>query len=79
MAEATYDTLIDPHDGLRRDGAFDEPGFANVLALRAEIESQRGGTPTPMACYVDPQWYQRAMLRTYARGPVMPVREAEAV
>jgi ABC-type nitrate/sulfonate/bicarbonate transport system substrate-binding protein len=63
LAEATYAALVDPRYGLARDGAFDEKGFANVLALRAEIEGQWGGVPPQQERFVDLQWYRRALAR----------------
>jgi ABC-type nitrate/sulfonate/bicarbonate transport system substrate-binding protein len=61
MAAAVYEALIDPRNGLARDGAFDPAGFAAVLAIRAEMEDQWGGHPPPQERYVDLQWYERAL------------------
>jgi ABC-type nitrate/sulfonate/bicarbonate transport system substrate-binding protein len=63
IAEGSYQSLVDPRYGLARDGAFDEKGFANVLALRADILGQWGGVPPLASRYVDLQWYQRALQR----------------
>jgi hypothetical protein len=49
--------------GLARDVAFDAPGFARLLAIRAEMEGQWGGTPPPPERFVDLQWYRRALRR----------------
>lgn len=63
LARATYQAVTDPRTGITRDNAFDAAGFANVLALRAEIEGQWGGTPPQQQRYVDLQWYRRALAR----------------
>jgi ABC-type nitrate/sulfonate/bicarbonate transport system substrate-binding protein len=63
LAEATYAVLTDPKNGIARDAAFDAPGFARLLQIRAEIEGQWGGTPPLQDRYVDLQWYRRAMQR----------------
>src|SRR6185369_4314899 len=63
LAEGTYAALVDPRDGLARDVAFDAAGFATVLAIRAELEGQWGGTPPAQERFVDLQWYQRALRR----------------
>lgn len=63
LAEQTYAVLTDPRIGLAPDARFDREGFANVLALRAEIEGQWGGTPPPQDRYVDLGWYERALGR----------------
>ena len=63
MAASVYQALVDPRNGLARDGAFDARGFAAVLALRAEMEGQWGGHPPAPERYVDLQWYQRALRR----------------
>ena len=60
LAEATYAVL---GTGLARDVAFDAPGFARLLAIRAEMEGQWGGRPPPPERFVDLQWYQRALRR----------------
>lgn len=61
VAEATYDRAADPVDGLAPDARFDEDGFRNVLALRAEIEGKWGGKPPDPAKYIDLAYYQRAL------------------
>jgi ABC-type nitrate/sulfonate/bicarbonate transport system substrate-binding protein len=55
--------MTDPKFGLARDGAFDMPGFRNVLALRAEIEGSWGGKPPPPERYVDLSYYDKALKR----------------
>jgi ABC-type nitrate/sulfonate/bicarbonate transport system substrate-binding protein len=60
LAESTYAVLT---TGLARDVAFDAPGFARLLAIRAEMEGQWGGTPPPPERFVDLQWYRRALRR----------------
>lgn len=64
VAELTYQDLITPGHGLAKDCAFDLPGFRNVLALRAEMEGQWGGTPPAPEKYLDLAYYQRALALT---------------
>jgi ABC-type nitrate/sulfonate/bicarbonate transport system substrate-binding protein len=59
-AERTYTLLMDPHFGFTPDAKFDLTGFANVLALRAEIE---GGTPAAPERYIDLGYYERVLQR----------------
>jgi len=61
LAAATYAALTDPRNGLAKDGAFDAPGFANLLAIRAELEGQWGGHPPAQDRFVDLHWYRRAL------------------
>lgn len=68
LAAATYEAITDARDGIARDGAFDPQGFANLLAIRAELEGQWGGRPPAQDRFVDLQWYRRAM-RHVAREP----------
>ncbi|HXD42644.1 MAG TPA: hypothetical protein VN649_18910 [Ramlibacter sp.] len=63
LGEATYAAVADPRNGLARDIAFDAAGFAAVLAIRAELEGQWGGTPPAQERFVDLQWYRRALQR----------------
>jgi ABC-type nitrate/sulfonate/bicarbonate transport system substrate-binding protein len=63
LAEQTYAALVDPRHGLARDVAFDAAGFATLLAIRAEMEGQWGGTPPAQERFVDLQWYRRALRR----------------
>jgi hypothetical protein len=50
--------MAEPGFGFAPDAKFDLTGFANVLALRAEVE---GGTPADPARYIDLSYYDRAM------------------
>jgi ABC-type nitrate/sulfonate/bicarbonate transport system substrate-binding protein len=59
-AERTYVQLVDPGFGFTPDARFDQQGFRNMLALRAEIEKP-GATPADPAKYVDLGYYERAM------------------
>lgn len=61
IATATYERAADPVGGLAPDAKFDVEGFKNVLALRAEIEGQWGGTPPAPAKYYDLTYYDRAL------------------
>ena len=67
LADATYAALVEPGFGLAPDARFDRAGFANVLALRAEIEGQWGGKPPPADRYVDLRWYDAAVARLGTR------------
>lgn len=60
VAEQTYVELMKRGHGLAPDCAFDLAGFRNVLALRAEIEGQWGGTPPDPGRYLDLSYYDRA-------------------
>ena len=59
-AERTYAQLVDPGFGFTPDARFDQQGFRNMLALRAEIE-RKGGDAPPAEKYVDLGYYERAM------------------
>jgi ABC-type nitrate/sulfonate/bicarbonate transport system substrate-binding protein len=63
VAARTLDMLADPKFGLAPDARFDLAGFRNVLALRAEIEGDWGGTPPAPERYVDLSFYERAKHR----------------
>ena len=63
IAARTWELLADPKFGLAADGKFDEAGFRNVLALRAEIEGDWGGKPPPIDKFVDLSYYERARHR----------------
>jgi ABC-type nitrate/sulfonate/bicarbonate transport system substrate-binding protein len=63
LAERTYAALVDKRYGLTPDARLDPQGFANVLALRAEIEGQWGGRPPAQDRYVDLSWYHNALKR----------------
>jgi ABC-type nitrate/sulfonate/bicarbonate transport system substrate-binding protein len=62
VAALTYAALTDPTNGLTPDARLDPQGFANVLALRAEIEGGSGAAPDP-GSYVDLRWYDAALAR----------------
>lgn len=61
VAEQTYDLLKEPKFGLSPDARFNLEGFKHLLALRAEIEGQWGGTPPAPERYFDLGYYDRAM------------------
>lgn len=61
VAAAAWEAAADPVSGLSADGGFDVEGFRNVLALRAEIEGQWGGTPPPPERYYDLSYARRAL------------------
>ena len=61
VAEQTYDVLREPRFGLSTDARFDLEGFRKLLALRAEIDGQWGGTPPSPERYFDLGYYDRAM------------------
>lgn len=63
LAQRIYAALVDKRYGLTPDARFDTQGFANVLALRAEIEGQWGGVPASQERYVDLSWYHKALKR----------------
>jgi len=72
IAERTYDLLVVPTSGFTPDARFDEEGFRNMLALRAEIERRPPPSPPPLAGreggapperYVDLHYYEAAMKR----------------
>ena len=60
IAEKSLVLMAEPGFGFAPDAKFDLVGFANVLALRAEVE---GGTPADPARYIDLSYYDRAMQR----------------
>jgi ABC-type nitrate/sulfonate/bicarbonate transport system substrate-binding protein len=61
VAAATYGEAVDPAGGLTPDARLDAVGFANVLALRAELAGQWGGRPPSPERYVDLSYYRRAL------------------
>lgn len=63
VAEQTVEQIMIPGFGLAPDARFDMDGFRTVLALRAEIEGQWGGTPPPPGKYLDLGYYDRALRR----------------
>ena len=62
VAERTYDLLVDPSFGFNVDAKFDQEGFRNLLALRAEIQ-RKGETAVAPERYLDLGYYERAMQR----------------
>jgi ABC-type nitrate/sulfonate/bicarbonate transport system substrate-binding protein len=60
-AALTYAQLTDPGFGFTPDARFSQEGFANMLALRAEIERKSDAAPPAPAKYVDLGYYERAM------------------
>ncbi len=60
QAKETYG-LIEGHIWYEPDARFDNEGFKNVLALRAEIEGSWGGHAPPPEKYIDLSYYQRAL------------------
>jgi ABC-type nitrate/sulfonate/bicarbonate transport system substrate-binding protein len=62
VAERTYDLLVDPSFGFNVDAKFDQEGFRNLLALRAEIQRKSEATVPPER-YIDLGYYERAMKR----------------
>jgi ABC-type nitrate/sulfonate/bicarbonate transport system substrate-binding protein len=63
VSERTMEMLSDPKFGLAPDARFDLQGFRNVLALRAEIEGDWGGTPPAPEKYIDLRYYENALKR----------------
>src|SRR5919106_3086066 len=57
VATRTWELLTDPRFGLAPDAQFNMAGFRNVLALRAEIEGNWGGTAPAPERYVDLGYY----------------------
>ena len=60
-AEATYEALLKPGSGLAADAAFSSEGFANVLAIRAEMEGMWGGVAPASDSYLDFSYYRQAL------------------
>ena len=61
IAERTYDLLIDPVSGFTPDAKFDDEGFRNMLALRAEIVRKAETEAVSPERYVDLRYYDQAM------------------
>jgi ABC-type nitrate/sulfonate/bicarbonate transport system substrate-binding protein len=61
IAARTYDLLIDPVSGFTPDAKFDDEGFRNMLALRAEIERKAETEAVSPERYVDLRYYGQAM------------------
>ena len=57
----TYAMLMTPGFGLAPDAKLDVQGLQTVLALRAEIEGQWGGTAPAAERYLDSAYYERAI------------------
>lgn len=60
MAERVYAQLTEPSFGLAPDAKFNQEGFRNALALRAEIEGH-GAAPPPPVRYIDLGYYDGAL------------------
>jgi ABC-type nitrate/sulfonate/bicarbonate transport system substrate-binding protein len=60
VARGSYEALRGP-GGVARDARFDLDGFRTVLALRAEMEGQWGGTPPAPEKFFDLSYYERAL------------------
>jgi ABC-type nitrate/sulfonate/bicarbonate transport system substrate-binding protein len=58
IAAKSLALMAEPGFGFAPDAKFDMAGFANVLALRAEVE---GGQDADPARYIDLSYYDRAM------------------
>jgi ABC-type nitrate/sulfonate/bicarbonate transport system substrate-binding protein len=61
VAARTYELLANPSFGFTPDAKFDPEGFRNTLAVRAEIEGQKGNKPQAPEKYLDLSYYQRAI------------------
>lgn len=61
VAARTYELLANPSFGFTPDAKFDPEGFRNTLAVRAEIEGQKGNKPLTPEKYLDLSYYQRAI------------------
>lgn len=59
-AENTYEALLTPGSGLMPDAAFSDAGFAQVLALRAEMAGTWGGHPPASPKFLDLSYYAQA-------------------
>jgi ABC-type nitrate/sulfonate/bicarbonate transport system substrate-binding protein len=68
VAARTLEVLLDPRAGLAADARLDVPGLARVLALRAEVEGQWGGTAPAASRYYDNGPFERALARLGARS-----------
>ena len=61
-AGRTLDLLISPGFGFSPDAKFDQEGFRSLMAVRAEIESQKAGAAASTGeRYVDLSYYNNAM------------------
>ena len=60
LAARSYDLMIEPGFGFNPDAKLSTEGFANVLALRQEVE---GGPKPDPAKYLDMSYYENALKR----------------
>jgi ABC-type nitrate/sulfonate/bicarbonate transport system substrate-binding protein len=67
IAAEIYQLNIRTPGGYAKDARFDIGGFRNVLALRADVEGQWGGTPPEPETYYDETYYRAALSRLAAR------------
>jgi len=63
IAAESYECVVDPLAGLAPDARFDLKGFKNVLALRAETESQWRAEVSAPEKYYDLAYYERALAK----------------
>ncbi len=63
VAQESLRRLLTPGFGMAPDARLDVDGLRNVLALRAEMEGQWGGTPPAPDKYLDLGYYDRALRR----------------
>ena len=61
VAQRSYDALVAPGSGLAADAGFNQPGFAAVLAIRAEMEGLWGGQPPAAAKYLELSFFDQAL------------------
>lgn len=61
LAEATYAALAEPRYGLVPDAAFDAPGFANMMAIRVEMEGAGQAPGARAEDCVDLRWYEAGL------------------
>jgi ABC-type nitrate/sulfonate/bicarbonate transport system substrate-binding protein len=62
IAQRSLALMAEPGFGFARDAKFDMAGFANVLALRAEVEGgKKSKEPADPQRYVDLSYYDRAI------------------
>ncbi len=64
IAAKAYEIATAPGTGLAKDATFDREGFKNVLAIRAKVEGQSGGTPPAPEKYVDLGYWRKAVGET---------------
>ena len=61
VAAQTYALLASGKSGLAVDAQFDEPGFRNALAIRAEMQKRGKGKAPPAERYFDLSYYRVAL------------------